>query len=47
MHNPVSPNPVAATLDILRKSFPFAKARSFTCPVVGLASFQKKSKVAR
>src|SRR5207248_8560246 len=40
-------NPVAAMLDILRLSLPLANARSFICPVAALASFQKKSKLAR
>src|SRR5215469_12272964 len=43
----VKPNPVAAMLDIVRESLPFERARSLTCPVLELASFQKKSKVAR
>src|SRR4029077_16788103 len=42
MQSAVNPNPVAAILDTVRVSFPAAKARSFTCPVVGSACSQKK-----
>src|SRR5215471_12198499 len=47
MQRLVNLNPVAAVLDIVCESLPFARARSFTCPVLGLASFQKNSKLAR
>src|SRR5207302_7696533 len=48
MERLVRPSPVAAILDIIRGSLPpLASERSFTCPVLGLASFQKKSKLAR
>src|SRR5438105_6901364 len=47
MQRLVKPNPVAAMLDIVRESLPFARARSFTWPVLGLASFQKKLKLTR
>src|SRR5215467_1632042 len=47
MQRLVKPNPVAAMLDIKCESLPLASARSFTWPVLGLASFQKKSKLAR
>src|SRR5580765_5679710 len=48
MHKAVSPNPVAAMLEIGREPLsPLSKARSFTCPVEGLVSRQKNSKLAR
>src|SRR5690242_3869853 len=47
MHRLVKPNPVAAMLDMVCESLPFARARSFTCPVFRLASFQKNSKLTR
>src|SRR5919108_40071 len=47
MHRLVKPKPVAAVLETVCESFPLAAARSFTWPVLGLASFQKNSKLAR